>query len=268
MSVGGAIISAIGGLLGGNKAAKEARRSALNRLPYLRTSAEAAGFNPLTALLATGGAGFDSDGGASLASSQAVFGSLADLFDAAGDARRERAEAKAAKLEQETRELGGELRGSARSVAIQDSLRTRSSAATTYSQDVAEAVSVPLASTDIGLEGSQWNTDNADPRDTAEHAGSLVRTWTLPNNRVMSIPEGPDLDSVASGLGALAWDRWSQVGEQLVEDWERQGVPSTPDVDGNVPFLSWEWANPDPVRPTPRPYRRSPFRLTLPPSFN
>lgn len=78
----------VGGLLGKSSARKERSNSikdTIESLPRLRQSAEKAGFNPLTALMATGGAGFNNiaSGAAPLASIQAISGAVqgaADVF--------------------------------------------------------------------------------------------------------------------------------------------------------------------------------------------
>lgn len=75
--VGGAL-----SLFGANKQAKDQKAAEYERFPRLRASAEAAGFNPLTALLANGGSGFgEATGTAPLASAQILRGMVSDVGD-------------------------------------------------------------------------------------------------------------------------------------------------------------------------------------------
>lgn len=103
MSFLGGILSAVAGpIIGGvfNKKAASKNRAqgvedTLLQLPRLRQSAEDAGFNPLTALLATGGQGFNNipGGAAPLASSQVLSGAIqgvSDLFTEPDKAAEER----------------------------------------------------------------------------------------------------------------------------------------------------------------------------------
>lgn len=124
MSILGSLVSFGLGSLSKRQDAKESRRSALNRLPYLRASAEAANFNPLTALMATGGAGFGSQGIASatpLASFSAIQGAVDEGVsflsgETARDDERQRVQDRLQELRLEEAEAGGAGETSARTV--------------------------------------------------------------------------------------------------------------------------------------------------------
>lgn len=80
MGILSGLISAGLNLFSKKSARRDAINDQINKLPRLRESAEKAGFNPLTALLATGGSGFGMTGvqAPPLASFAAVLGEIAD----------------------------------------------------------------------------------------------------------------------------------------------------------------------------------------------
>lgn len=93
MALLGGLLKLGGSILLGDRKRRQDQRDQINNLPRLRESAEKAGFNPLTALLASGGGGFGmTTGAAPLASQDALFG----LIDGVEDRQQEKNE-KAAK---------------------------------------------------------------------------------------------------------------------------------------------------------------------------
>jgi len=88
-STGAAIGGTIGGLVDGKREKRASTQTSRVNFQQLRDDAEAAGFNPLTALQATGGQGNVTTSTPSLSSGEFIAGALTRGFDAWSNAKQE-----------------------------------------------------------------------------------------------------------------------------------------------------------------------------------
>lgn len=228
----GAIIGAGASLVGGflnRKAQKDqykrersdAISDQINKLPRLRESAEKAGFNPLTALMSTGGGGFGqtgvSMGAAPLSSAAILTDAVSGIADAWTDKRA--ADANRAKVEGEIwrRQIEKERAGGAG-----ETIRR-----TVQRAGVADlgnrAIEASPSSVKTGLSGpfDLWNVlpsvggpDEVEltmPENvTREHIGPLYQSVTRKDGTRVEVPVGPDLEEIAAGVmidkGPDVWD--------------------------------------------------------------
>lgn len=234
----GAIIGAGASIIGGimkNKSRKDdyrrERRDAINdqinKLPRLRESAEKAGFNPLTALEATGGSGFGQTGvsHAPLTSTSMIVDGVKGLADVAtGETakreRRQEVQDRLAELQLERLESGdaGSIIARTRMTSLNPNAapgRAPVNGGRASPGREVVAADGPTTHTTPGLNpirvteqgaGMMPATHKLPEKFRREHVGPLHQSFTLPSGRVLSMPVGPDVDEVATGWVAEKYD--------------------------------------------------------------
>lgn len=213
-ATGTAIASGVGGLAGSmwkeNRAISNANKAQKQKLSKLRISAERAGFNPLTALEATGGQGFGPTAAhtAPLASEQAILGSVQGVESIlAGDAEIDRAHKKAStelmKLEAQRLEGGFGARTSERVGGTGPALGSNAAqrgAVSAGSDMLKFPMITPISGpTERGAQSVQMKMPDTVVR---EHIGPMRQSLTMSDGSVYSFPVLQEPEEIAAGYVA------------------------------------------------------------------
>lgn len=243
----GAIIGAGASLIGGalnrksqkdqyKRERNDAISDQINKLPRLRESAEKAGFNPLTALMSTGGGGFGqtgvSMGVAPLSSAAILTNAVSGIADAwtdkrADDAHRAKVEGEIWRRQIEKERAGGAgetIRRTARRAGVADlGARPATVAAGPTSGNTPALGAGPWdlwsVAPSLGPAGAPELAYDENVR--REHIGALEQSVTRADGSIVTVPVGPDLEEIAAGAmikhgpeiyasQKQKWDNWSE----------------------------------------------------------
>jgi len=217
ISIGSKVLGGVVGKIFGGKKKKadfsDMARLEKNRYKWTVAGAQAAGFNPAFVLGATGGnqlnvpqASADDLDIGSMAASAALFG-VSDYF--ANAQNRELTDAQIALTKAQTASLEDEIR---RAGIAQT--RAGPTGSTVRDVSVTPPESAPSVLGTIGVHtlangGEEtWDTSQADPSATVTHAGSVMKTYSLPGGKVVSVPVADfEMGEFLTGVGLLAAEK-------------------------------------------------------------
>lgn len=219
--VGAGLGSSIGASLDAKDAAKKERKRALGdsalQFARLRDAAVTGGFNPLTALVATGGQGFQRfpTGVPPLASAPLLSGTVNSFLDELTGERLRRDNAQAVQDELARIELEQLKAGGAPGRGVRSADRSA----------VVVGVGNPIGPGPVRATGG-LTFDKRLEGQVGVNVGAVNQTFTLKNGREVTVPVGPGLDEVVSGAvisAAPFFERSFDVGKWMM----RSIVPPT-----------------------------------------
>lgn len=238
----GSIAAPIVGGLFGRKSEKNAAAFEAQRLRMMRTDAEAAGFNPLSALMAGAASAYGNPYGGHASLAQANFAanavqSVSDVLTGktARDLAREETEMDLMKVELERLRKGGAAATVARTQQAQSagvtsftgalpitSMGTVGNNALPATQHAPKITSPvqrtgqdPFANataTDVIIPlgtafGPRLSQNDMPPNVVNQHVGPVSQSFTTRSGNVYSLPVAPDPEEIAAGFALEAWDQ-------------------------------------------------------------